>query len=106
MWAAEKISDRPQRLKSRKSKEKPTGDEAMETIHGCREESTIMPHIFIQMCYLCGIFSSPKPNNMLEGILIAICPRLPDDFRQVLREMKQAWGYPLAENIGGKRGML
>lgn len=33
MWTAEKIS------KSRKSKEKPTGDESLETIRGCRAES-------------------------------------------------------------------
>ena len=45
-------------------------------------------------------------GHIPEGVLIAISPRLPDDFRQILQEMKQAWGYPLAGSVGEKEGKL
>ena len=38
-------------------------------------------------------------GHIPEEIVSAIWPRLPDDFRQILREMKRAWGYPLAGSV-------
>lgn len=41
-------------------------------------------------------FYGPIP----EEIVNAIWPRLPDEFRRILREMEMGWGYPLAGSVG------